>query len=276
MTCDHCASAVRAEISKLPGIVDVDVDVAAGIVRITGELLPGDTPLREAVEEAGYKFPARPGTTRHTTAGRSSGVRGRRRPDVLASIRAAALPLACVCVAACGSGSPAAASPAWEVRSGVVRGLGTIVTDSRGFTLYIYVPDRQGPSVCTGVCAVQWPPLAMPRGIRRPVAGPGVNPALLGTTQRAGGVLQVTYNRWPLYLWQGDLAPGQAAGQAEDMGAWYTLSVGGSVDDSRCPEPGLVALPSPERRQLLTLSRRIAAGCWRFARRKSLLVVSHC
>ena len=55
MTCDHCASAVRAEISKLPGIVDVDVDVAAGIVRITGELLPGDTPLREAVEEAGYE-----------------------------------------------------------------------------------------------------------------------------------------------------------------------------------------------------------------------------
>jgi copper chaperone len=54
MTCDHCASAVRAEISKLPGISHVDVDVAAGIVRITGDPLPGDTPLREAIEEAGY------------------------------------------------------------------------------------------------------------------------------------------------------------------------------------------------------------------------------
>ncbi len=56
MTCDHCASAVCAEISKLPGITGVDVDVATGTVRITGDPLPGDTPLREAVQEAGYEF----------------------------------------------------------------------------------------------------------------------------------------------------------------------------------------------------------------------------
>lgn len=62
-----------------------------------------------------------------------------------------------------------------------------------------------------------------------------MNPALLGTDPRAGGVLQVTYNRWPLYLWQADLAPGQATGQGEDMGAWYTMSVSGNVD--RLPLP---------------------------------------
>jgi len=56
MTCDHCASAVRAEISKLPGVIDVEVDIAAGTVRITGDPLPGDTPLRAAVEEAGYEL----------------------------------------------------------------------------------------------------------------------------------------------------------------------------------------------------------------------------
>jgi copper chaperone len=56
MTCGHCASAVRAEISRIPGVTDVDVDIAAGTVRITGEPLPGDTPLRAAVEEAGYEF----------------------------------------------------------------------------------------------------------------------------------------------------------------------------------------------------------------------------
>ena len=56
MTCDHCASAVRAEISKLPGVTDVDVDVAAGTVRITGDPLPGDNPLRAAIKEAGYEF----------------------------------------------------------------------------------------------------------------------------------------------------------------------------------------------------------------------------
>ena len=52
MTCDHCASAVRAEISKLPGVTGIDVDVAAGTVRVTGDPLPGHAPLREAVEEA--------------------------------------------------------------------------------------------------------------------------------------------------------------------------------------------------------------------------------
>ena len=56
MTCGHCASAVRAEISKLAGITDVDVDVDTGTVRISGEPLPGDASLREAVEEAGYEF----------------------------------------------------------------------------------------------------------------------------------------------------------------------------------------------------------------------------
>jgi len=56
MSCDHCATAVRAEVGTLPGVADVDVDVAAGTVRITGERLPGDAALREAVEEAGYQF----------------------------------------------------------------------------------------------------------------------------------------------------------------------------------------------------------------------------
>jgi copper chaperone len=56
MTCDHCASAVRAEISKLPGVTGIDVDVAGGTVRVTGDPLPGDASLREAVEEAGYEF----------------------------------------------------------------------------------------------------------------------------------------------------------------------------------------------------------------------------
>ena len=56
MTCDHCARAVRTEISKLPGVTAVDVDVAGGTAAITGDPLPGDAPLREAVEEAGYQY----------------------------------------------------------------------------------------------------------------------------------------------------------------------------------------------------------------------------
>jgi copper chaperone len=56
MSCEHCATAVRAEIGKLDGVTGVDVDVAAGTVRITGSPLPGDAALRAAVEEAGYEL----------------------------------------------------------------------------------------------------------------------------------------------------------------------------------------------------------------------------
>ncbi len=56
MSCDHCASAVRAEIGKLPGVAEVDVDVAAGTVQISAGPMPADQALREAIEEAGYEI----------------------------------------------------------------------------------------------------------------------------------------------------------------------------------------------------------------------------
>ena len=56
MSCDYCAHAVRAEGGKLPGVAEIDVDVAAGRVRITGQFLPDDAGLRDAVEEADYEF----------------------------------------------------------------------------------------------------------------------------------------------------------------------------------------------------------------------------
>jgi copper chaperone len=56
MSCEHCANAVRAEVGKLPLVTDVEVDVAAGTVRITAERWPDDAALRDAVEEAGYQF----------------------------------------------------------------------------------------------------------------------------------------------------------------------------------------------------------------------------
>jgi copper chaperone len=56
MTCDHCARAVREEVSALPGVSAVDVDVAAGKVVITGSPVPGQAALREAIAEAGYEL----------------------------------------------------------------------------------------------------------------------------------------------------------------------------------------------------------------------------
>jgi copper chaperone len=54
MTCDHCARAVRTEVSALDGVTDVDVDLDSGAVRITAQQPVPTTALRDAVEEAGY------------------------------------------------------------------------------------------------------------------------------------------------------------------------------------------------------------------------------
>jgi len=135
--------------------------------------------------------------------------------------------------AGCGSGPGgawASGVPRYEVLARVIPGLGKVITDGRGLTLYMYVPDQRGMSRCAGLCARRWPPIVLPRGVDRPRAGRGVRAALLGTVRRRDGALQETYNRWPLYLWQGDTAPGQATGQAEDMGLWYAMAVTGVVD----------------------------------------------
>lgn len=54
MTCDHCARAVRAEVSAIDGVTDVDVDLDIGVVRVTADQPVPTTALRDAVEEAGY------------------------------------------------------------------------------------------------------------------------------------------------------------------------------------------------------------------------------
>ena len=122
--------------------------------------------------------------------------------------------------------------PFYAVQTGSVKGLGTIVVDGNGITLYMFAPDKQsGSSTCYGACANGWPPLLLPKGTTTPVAGKGIDKSLLGTTTRSGGTVQVTYNRWPLYLWVGDGQPGQATGQGLNNlgGLWYVLNPAGSL-----------------------------------------------
>ena len=55
MTCDHCAGSVTAEIKKIPGVTNVDVDVDAGRVTVQSDQQVTDDAVVEAVEEAGYE-----------------------------------------------------------------------------------------------------------------------------------------------------------------------------------------------------------------------------
>jgi predicted lipoprotein with Yx(FWY)xxD motif len=131
-----------------------------------------------------------------------------------------------------GQPAPAGTSPYYEVKTGTVPGLGTVLVNGQGLTLYMFVPDHQrGRSTCYKKCAAAWPPLRLPTGVTVPVGAGRADLALLGTTNRKDGGLQVTYNRWPLYLWEVDTAPGQATGQGLNSlgGLWYVLSPKGKV-----------------------------------------------
>jgi predicted lipoprotein with Yx(FWY)xxD motif len=147
-------------------------------------------------------------------------------------------------VAACGSsGGPysagantsagSAAPPASASGRGAMvdvakaSGLGKIVVDASGRTLYLFQADTGPTSSCSGSCASAWPPL---RATDSPTAGTGLNPSLLGTTPRSDGNRQVTYNGHPLYTYVGDKNPGDTNGQGLNAfgGGWFVLSPAGA------------------------------------------------
>ncbi len=56
MSCDHCVRAITAAVSALPGVTAVDVDLAAGAVRVDGT--PDAAAVTTAIEDAGYDVAA--------------------------------------------------------------------------------------------------------------------------------------------------------------------------------------------------------------------------
>ncbi|HEV7774360.1 MAG TPA: cation transporter [Conexibacter sp.] len=54
MTCAHCVASVREEVGILPGVAEVEVDLASGRLAVTAAGLD-DEAVRAAVAEAGYE-----------------------------------------------------------------------------------------------------------------------------------------------------------------------------------------------------------------------------
>ena len=150
---------------------------------------------------------------------------------------ATAVALIVVGVAACGGGSNSSGSTSTTtpkaadgtpVTIGVANtGLGKILVDSQGRTLYLFKKDSGGKSACTGACASAWPPL---RATGKPTVGPGTNASLVATINRSDGKPQVTDNGHPLYLYVGDKKPGDTSGQGVNAfgGGWFAVSPAGN------------------------------------------------
>jgi predicted lipoprotein with Yx(FWY)xxD motif len=115
--------------------------------------------------------------------------------------------------------------------------LGQILVDSHGRTLYLFAKDKKGKSTCYGLCAGYWPALTT-KG--KPKAISGTRKALLGTTRRKDGRMQVTYRGHPLYRFSGDTSAGQTSGEGltDFGGGWWAVSPAGSKIVSGTTGPG--------------------------------------
>ena len=149
-------------------------------------------------------------------------------------------------VAACGSSSssgaaagssssaPAGASSAAAVKISAesVPGVGTVLVNGQGKTLYLLTSEKGGKITCTAAngCTQAWPETVVSSGMTAATAGSGVQSSLLGTVKDASGNLLVTYNHWPLYTFSGDSGPGVAKGEGVIAfgGTWYVLSGSGN------------------------------------------------
>ncbi|MGY1718702.1 heavy-metal-associated domain-containing protein [Blastococcus sp. SYSU DS0552] len=59
MTCGHCVNSVTEEVSQVPGVTGVEVDLATGGLTVTSEQPVDDAAVHAAVEEAGYEVSGR-------------------------------------------------------------------------------------------------------------------------------------------------------------------------------------------------------------------------
>jgi len=118
--------------------------------------------------------------------------------------------------------SPAAAA-AGSLKSATIGGA-TVLTSSRGFTLYSFAPDTSTKSNCNGTCAQNWPP------VTGPVTAAGVT-GTFGTIKRSDGSVQATFDGHPLYTFAGDTAPGQNKGNGLNVagGLWHEITTSGSA-----------------------------------------------
>jgi predicted lipoprotein with Yx(FWY)xxD motif len=117
---------------------------------------------------------------------------------------------------------------ATPISLGEAAGVGQILVNSEGMTLYYFQKDQKGSgkSKCEGACAEAWPPLTTEG---EPEAMTGVKAAMLGTIKRDDGSTQVTYAGWPLYTFVEDKKPGEDNGtDSKAFGAaWYPLHSNG-------------------------------------------------
>jgi predicted lipoprotein with Yx(FWY)xxD motif len=124
----------------------------------------------------------------------------------------------------------APASTSAAVSTATVPGLGAVLVNGQGHTLYIFAPDNAKRVTCVSSCALVWPPLKLAAGAT-PTASGEAKLALVSSVPNPEGGRVVTYAGWPLYTYVADSGAGTAKGQALLLngGYWYVISPSGQA-----------------------------------------------
>ena len=118
-----------------------------------------------------------------------------------------------------------------------VAGLGSVLVDGQGRTVYILTTGDHTnvPCMDSNGCTKVWPDLPLPSGTSAAKAGMGAKASLLGTKKLSDGETYPTYNGWLVYEYTGDSGPGQANGEGITSfgGTWYALNPSGQPVKSK-------------------------------------------
>lgn len=102
--------------------------------------------------------------------------------------------------------------------------LGTILVDAEGRTLYAFTPDTEGAPTCVDACAEAWPPAF----VEGEVAVGDLDASVFTLVEHPAGGQQLKAGDWPLYLFAGDVAPGDVNGQGVG-GNWFVVTPDGTL-----------------------------------------------
>lgn len=129
--------------------------------------------------------------------------------------------------------TPTTAAPSTTFSTASVPGLGTVVVDGNGRTVYALTADGKTNVPCEDAsgCTKVWPDLPLPDGVSGAKAGMGIQASLLGTKKLSDGETYPTYHSWLMYEFAGDGGPGQGKGQGIKSfgGTWYALTAAGDL-----------------------------------------------
>lgn len=128
------------------------------------------------------------------------------------------------------STSSTAAAGSVEISTKTLPGLGSVLVNAQGRTLYVFAPDKAKKVTCIGACAAIWPPLKLSSGQKATVSGQAKS-SLVGSDPNPAGGRVATYAGWPLYTYVSDTSSGTAHGQALVLngGLWDVIAPSGKV-----------------------------------------------